>query len=248
MKNFSRRGFLLITGGAGLAGLFGCAPVQKQPETAQAAQSAFEWTELEQARISQQRPDFDVVVQKGSECAVLRQKARPVPADLDLSEVEKRMKKTMEKAGGVGIAGPQVGLGIQVAVLMLDYKSPAPRTIFVRNPVIIERSDEVEIGYEGCLSVPGVGGQVYRNRWIRVEYINENGEKVTEEAEGYNAVLWQHELDHLEGILYVDKLQGELLPMEEVRRLRKEMEEKKKAATAENPSDTAEEPDKPASD
>ena len=229
MTDLSRRRFLVLAGGAGLAGITGCAPVQTQTKAPEAAKPEFEWTELEQARISQERPDFDIVVRGGEECAVLRKKARPVPVDYDLSEVAERMRKSMEDVGGVGIAGPQVGLGIQVAVLKLNYKTPTPRTIFVRNPVIIERSDEVEVGYEGCLSVPGVGGEVLRNRWIRVEYINEAGEKVTEEAEGYNAVLWQHELDHLEGMLYVDKLLGELMPMEEVRRLRKEKEEKEKA-------------------
>jgi len=108
--------------------------------------------------------------------------------------------------------------------LMLDYKTDHPRTVFVRNPLIAERSDETIEGYAGCLSIPGVGGLVRRNRGIRVEHATIEGEVVSCEAEGPNAVLWQHELDHLDGVLYVDKVLGELLPMEEVRRLRKQAE------------------------
>ncbi|HUT77555.1 MAG TPA: peptide deformylase, partial [Polyangia bacterium] len=71
-----------------------------------------------------------------------------------------------------------------------------------------------------------VGGLVRRHAWIRVRHDGPGGEPLETEAEGYNAVLWQHELDHLEGMLYIDHLQGELLPMDEVRRLRKEQEER----------------------
>jgi peptide deformylase len=134
------------------------------------------------------------------------------------------MIETMNRASGVGIAGPQVGLALRVALLKLDYKTDNPYTVFVRNPVIVERSDETVDGYEGCLSIPGVGGLVRRNRWIRVEHVVADGEVVTTEAEDANAVLWQHELDHLDGVLYVDLLLGELLPMDEVRRLREELE------------------------
>ena len=138
----------------------------------------------------------------------------------------------MRKAKGVGIAGPQVGLGLRVATLMLDYKTKTPRVVFVRNPVIVKRSDETMDGYEGCLSIPGVGGLVRRNRWIKVQYSAPSGQVLSVEAEGPNAVLWQHELDHLDGVLYLDRLQGKLMPMDEVRRRRKEMDAKKPGATS----------------
>ena len=140
---------------------------------------------------------------------------------MDLTAVAARMEQTMNAAEGVGIAGPQVGLALRVATLKLDYKTDAPTTIFVRNPVIVERSEETVEGYEGCLSVPGVGGLVRRSQWIALEHDTPEGETVRTEAEGPNAVLWQHELDHLDGVLYLDRLLGELLPMEEVRRRRK---------------------------
>jgi peptide deformylase len=181
------------------------------------------------------RPDFDVVVRDGPLAHVLRRRARAVPAGLDLDAIAKRMEKTMKTAVGVGIAGPQVGLSIRCVVVMLDYKTKTPRIEFVRNPVIVERSDESVEGYEGCLSVPGVGGLARRSQWIRVEHSAPDGTILTAQAEGYNAVLWQHELDHLDGVVYVDRLQGGLLPMDEVRRLRKEAEERDKTREAPAP-------------
>jgi peptide deformylase len=83
-----------------------------------------------------------------------------------------------------------------------------------------------------------VGGLVRRNRWLRLEYDTADGARATAEAEGYNAVLWQHELDHLDGVIYLDRLLGELLPMDEVRRRRKEAEDRERAAGANPPDQT----------
>lgn len=234
MRKIDRREFALLAAGTSILG--GCAaarpPVASTPEIPTGAPApvpgpatpALAWREDEVGLVSEERPDFDVVVRGCSDTLVLRTRAREVPAGADLDAVEARMRKTMVTAGGVGLAGPQVGLYLRVAVLQLDYKTDNPTTIFVRNPVIVERSDDSIEGYEGCLSIPGVGGKVRRNRWLRIEHTAPDGRVLTAQAEGYNAVLWQHELDHLDGILYVDKLLGELMPMEEVRRLRKEMD------------------------
>jgi len=225
---------VFAAGAASLAGCAGrCPPPAVSAATAPAREEppatspvAWTWRDEEAARLGRARPDFDVVVRGCSDSLVLRTRARSVPAGLDLSGIEARMLRTMTEAGGVGIAGPQVGLYLRVAVLQLDYKTDAPRTIFARNPVIVERSDRNIEGYEGCLSIPEVGGLVRRSFWIRVEHETVDGEVISVEADGYNAVLWQHELDHLDGVLYVDRLLGELMPMDEVRRLRKEAEEK----------------------
>jgi len=226
MEFLSRRRFIGIVSLAGASGLVGCAAAPKKPTLAQGCgEEPWTWTPDEKNLVEAKRPDFDITI-KGN--PVLRKRTRPVPVEVNLDEVFKRMETAMDKAGGVGIAGPQVGLSISIVVVKLDYKTPTPRTVDARNPRIIARSDETEEGYEGCLSIPGVGGMVRRNRWIKVEYVNTKGETVIEEAEGYNAVLWQHELDHLDGILYTDRLLGELIPMEEVRRLRKEKEEREK--------------------
>jgi len=219
MVEFNRRHWLVGLGGLAAAPLVGgCA-------TASAGRR-FEWTVDERLRVDEQRPDFEVVTRGSQATRILRRRAREVPGALDLAAVAGRMEAAMRTAGGVGIAGPQVGLGLRIAVLELDYKTDKPRTVFARNPLILERSDETLEGYEGCLSVPDVGGLVRRNRWIKVCYQLESGQQVTVEAEGPNAVLWQHELDHLDGVLYLDRLLGELLPMEEVRRLRKQAEQK----------------------
>ena len=217
MSETNRRDFLLLSGAAGLSFVAGCAGVRARPD-------GWTWRPAESALLAAVRDDFDVVTRGSASTRILRTRAREVPAGLDLSAVERRMERAMNRAEGVGLAGPQVGLLLRVACLMLDYKTDHPRTVFVRNPVIVERSDDSIEGYEGCLSIPGVGGLVRRNDWIRVEHTSVGGEIVSCEAEGPNAVPWQHEIDHLDGVLYVDKVLGELLPMEEVRRLREQAE------------------------
>ena len=227
----TRRRFLSLSS-AGLLGLTGCGGAASLARAPGFPPERWSWTPAEAALIAASRDDFVVLLRGGAESAVLRAAARPVPVGLDLSRVAARMERTMRKAKGVGIAGPQVGLGLRVTTLMLDYKTKKPRVVFVRNPVIVRRSDEVMDGYEGCLSIPGVGGLVRRNRWLKVQYTDARGQVLSAEAEGPNAVLWQHELDHLDGVLYLDRLQGKLMPMDEVRRLRKELDAKKPGATS----------------
>ncbi len=225
----SRRRFLLLTSG-GLAGLAGCGGAASLARAPGFPVKQFALTPAEAALVAAAREDFVVVTRGGAGAAVLRAWARPVPAGHDLTRVAARMERTMRKAKGVGIAGPQVGLGLRVATLMLDYKTKKPYVVFVRNPVIVQRSDETADGYEGCLSVPGVGGLVRRNRWIKVQYTDAKGVVKSTEAEGANAVLWQHELDHLNGVLYLDRLLGKLMPMDEVRKKRKELDARKKTS------------------
>jgi peptide deformylase len=177
-------------------------------------------TAEEQRLVDQPRDDFALVVRGGPGGAVLRQRARSIPADVDLRRIAARMERTMRAASGVGVAAPQVGLSLRAVTLLLDYRTDRPRVVFARNPVIVARADETILSYEGCLSVPNVGGLVRRARWVAVRYIDVRGRLVRQRAEGPNAVLWQHELDHLDGVLYVDRLIGELLPAEEMRRRR----------------------------
>jgi len=219
---FSRRRFFAISAVASLAGGLGIAC--GGPRLARAPgfpRQRWQYTAREKELLAKRSPSFEIVVRESPTGGLLRRHARPVPQGLDLSRVARRMEHTMRQAKGVGIAGPQVGLSLRIATLMLDYKTPHPRVIFVRNPLIVERSEQMNEGYEGCLSIPGVGGLVRRHQWIRVQHTSLEGEVLSQEAEGPNAVLWQHELDHLDGVLYVDLLLGELLPMEEVRRRRR---------------------------
>jgi len=205
-----RREFLL----AGALSVAGCSG---------SARKAF-WRPEEKQRLNGEGA-LEIVVRDQSRGGMLRSRARRVSENLELGDLARRMEQTMKSAGGVGIAGPQVGLSLRLALLLLDYKTDRPRTLFVINPVIVERSDESALGYEGCLSVPGFGGLVRRSVWLRVRYRDLAGQRQVAEAEGANAVLWQHELDHLDGVLFVDHLQGDLLPMEEVRRRRRLMEQ-----------------------
>lgn len=231
MTSLTRRGFIGAASAAGAALAAGCATGKGAAGGARStapAASDFAWASEEEPLVAAKREEFDIVTRGGPGSRVLRQRTRLVPPGFDLEAVAARMRKTMLKAEGVGLAGPQVGLNLRVAVLLLDYKSEKPSLAFFRNPVIVERSDELVEGYEGCLSIPGVGGLVRRHLWVKVEHHTPKGEVLHAEAEGYNAVLWQHELDHLEGMLYVDRVLSALIPMEEVRRLRKEQEEKEK--------------------
>ena len=230
----TRRGFLSLSA-TGLAGLAGCGGLSRIARAPGFPPEPWSLTPAEKRLLAAAREDFEVIIRskRGKRAAgVLRALARPVPPGLDLSRVAARMERTMRRARGVGIAGPQVGLGLRVATLMLDYKTKKPYVLFVRNPVIVQRSDESMDGYEGCLSIPGVGGLVRRSRWIKVEYTDAAGRVQVKQAEGPNAVLWQHELDHLDGVLYVDRLLGQLLPMDEVRRRRKERDKKGQGGNA----------------
>lgn len=212
----------------------GCAAVDKGVRGPTGEKSFL--TEGERRLIEDPAATFEIVTRGGPRAEVLRKTTRAVPAGLDLTPVAKKMEATMLEAKGVGLAGPQVGLSLRACTLQLDYKTDNPRILFARNPVIVERSDETTEGYEGCLSIPGVGGLVRRNTWIRVRHETQKGEFLYSEAEGANAVLWQHELDHLGGELYVDRVLGALLPMEEVRRLRRLLESKTPPEEATDPS------------
>ena len=146
---------------------------------------------------------------------VLRKKAQIVPKDYlkgdSFSQLLEDLKDSMKHYGGIGIAAPQIGVDLKVAIIELEgfnrYGEDIhfPRTVFV-NPEIHFLTDQTRGFWEGCLSVPGLRGFVERPRKIRVAYLNEKGEEREIIAEGFLATVLQHELDHLEGILYVDRI------------------------------------------
>lgn len=132
---------------------------------------------------------------------VLRKKCKKVDAinDRILTLIED-MKETMYDAEGVGLAAPQVGILKRLVVIDIGE---GPITLI--NPEIIKTEGE-EIDIEGCLSIPGKQGEVKRPYKVAVTALNEKGEKYTLETEGFLARAVCHELDHLDGIMYVDKM------------------------------------------
>jgi len=114
------------------------------------------------------------------------------------------MLDTMYEAQGVGLAAPQVGILKRIVVIDIG-EGP----IILINPEILETSGE-QTGDEGCLSVPGLAGQVTRPNYVKVKALDENMEEVIHEGEGLLARAFCHEIDHLDGHLYVEKVEGEL--------------------------------------
>ena len=129
---------------------------------------------------------------------ILRKHAKPIdPKEIGtpaMNQFIADMKETMEIEDGVGIAAPQVAVGTQVVIV--DTPGKGPRAYF--NPKIIERSFKLVDSPEGCLSVRGTSGVVKRHRSVTVETYNEEGEKETIKANGFYAIVWQHEVDHLD--------------------------------------------------
>ena len=131
---------------------------------------------------------------------ILRKTARPVDQVTDRTrKILNDMADTMYHAQGVGLAAPQVG--ISKRIIVVDVGDGLLQLV---NPVISAK-DGIQEGPEGCLSVPGLNGIVVRANHVVVTAQNEYGEPVTSDAEGFKARALQHEIDHLEGILYTDK-------------------------------------------
>jgi peptide deformylase len=133
---------------------------------------------------------------------VLRQKAVKVPEiDKSIIELVDDMILTMQKSDGVGLAAPQVGVSLRVITLQMPGEEP----FCIINPEITKRNGEVELT-EGCLSVPGYQGEVIRSVSIIAKGLNIKGEKIKIKAGGLLSQAIEHETDHLDGILYIDRL------------------------------------------
>jgi peptide deformylase len=146
---------------------------------------------------------------------VLRQVAAPVadPTAPRIKALVADMKATLEDIGGAGLAAPQVHVSERVVI----FKVPAERTtglaldlpqelVAVVNPVIEPIGSEKELGWEGCLSVPGLRGAVPRYKRIRYRATTPEGEAIDRTVEGFHARVVQHECDHLDGILYLQRM------------------------------------------
>jgi peptide deformylase len=140
---------------------------------------------------------------------VLREKARPVEKaefkDPAFQRLVDDMIETMHEYAGVGLAGPQVHEGRRVFVALLDDGDDA---VAIVNPVITVVGDEVVEGWEGCLSIPEIRGRVPRAFRIKVQAQDRDGKHIELEAEDYPARVIQHETDHLDGVLFFDRMRG----------------------------------------
>jgi peptide deformylase len=157
---------------------------------------------------------------------VLRRKAHKVTKfDNDLQVLIEDMIETLHDAPGVGLAAPQVGVSQRVVVVEYaedDEEEDSPKKLYVAvNPEIIQPSEETELGIEGCLSIPGLVGEVDRHTAITIKAQNRRGQPLKIKASGWLARIFQHEIDHLDGIVYTDRAtrvwkprEGEEIPVD----------------------------------
>ncbi len=143
-----------------------------------------------------------------ADMATLKEVSKPVEAvDDDLRALMDDMLETMYDAPGIGLAAIQVGVARRVIVMDISRGEDAPREprYFV-NPEILWASEETAPYEEGCLSVPDIFDEVERPAKVRLRYLNYQGETIEEDAEDLYAVCIQHEMDHLNGVLFIDHL------------------------------------------
>ncbi len=160
---------------------------------------------------------------------VLRQKAQKVDTvDDAVRQVLADMLETMYAGNGVGLAANQVGLLKRLVVIDCAGEGEDPAPIKMVNPEIIAHSDNKILHNEGCLSLPREYADVERWETVKVHYIDENGSEQTREADGLLAIAMQHEIDHLDGILFIDylsKLKRDKLVTHLEKRRKRESEE-----------------------
>lgn len=147
---------------------------------------------------------------------VLRQQAKEVtPSELKSPAMQKLiddMIETLHEYDGVGLAAPQVYESLQIAVIEVDKSKRYPQApdiplLVLVNPVFIKKSDTVQHGWEGCLSVEGFRGLVPRSKMVEIRYLDHQGKKRQLNADDFLAVVIQHELDHLAGKVFLDRME-----------------------------------------
>jgi peptide deformylase len=138
---------------------------------------------------------------------LLKKRSAPVErVDDELRTLLDDMLETMYAAPGIGLAAVQVGVLKRVIVMDLAREGEPPQPRYFVNPQITWRSDDLAVREEGCLSVPDVYDEVERPARVGLSYLDYHGEQVDEEAEGLLAVCIQHEMDHMDGVLFIDHL------------------------------------------
>ena len=139
---------------------------------------------------------------------VLKQKSAPVegPVTDEHRRLMDDMLETMYDAPGIGLAAIQIGVPLRIIVMDLAREGEAPAPRYFVNPEILTRTETTLPYEEGCLSAPDVYEEVQRPDKVQLRYMDYNGKQIEEEAEGLYAVCIQHEMDHLEGVLFIDRI------------------------------------------
>lgn len=148
-------------------------------------------------------------VVKGLDKKILRTVCEPVvDFGSELESLAFEMIETMHdpKAPGIGIAAPQVGVNARMFIVTLGAGTKKEKDFVMVNPVLLSQSEELGIAEEGCLSLPGQYGNVLRPVEIKVQYMDLKGKTFERTLEGLDARVFLHELDHLNGVLFIDKL------------------------------------------
>ncbi|MEM7196558.1 MAG: peptide deformylase [Pseudomonadota bacterium] len=147
----------------------------------------------------------------------LRVPAKDYPAELigssEFNTLIEDMRETLHAYGGIGLAAPQIDVGYRIAIIEIENTKTrygevehTPFDVYI-NPTISNLEGESAGYWEGCLSVPGMMGYVTRPQHIRIDYTDRHGDEKSKEAHGFLATVFQHEFDHLDGILYVDRIE-----------------------------------------
>jgi peptide deformylase len=148
---------------------------------------------------------------------VLRQSSKRITQiNQEIRDLSRKMLQTMYSSDGIGLAGPQVGVNKQILVVDIHPDEAANPPLILINPVIRDYGDEIELGQEGCLSIPGVFLDVKRPEMIELAYKDEQGRPQVLFASGLLARVIQHEMDHLEGIMFVDRVDNQMLLNQEL--------------------------------
>lgn len=163
---------------------------------------------------------------RGKDNKILRTVSKPVKKiDRKLLKFIEDMKMTMDHEKGVGLAAPQVGVNERVVICKFNHDTPHELIIPMINPVITKKSEEMVLGEEGCLSLPGKYDAIARHEALTVKYLDVKGRETVLKLSGFNARVVQHEVDHIEAHLYIDHLLDEA-----TLRLKKELSKKEKGA------------------
>ena len=150
---------------------------------------------------------------------VLRQPAKRVAKiDSALRDLVRKMLQTMYSEDGIGLAAPQVGVNKQLLVIDADPENESAPPLVLVNPKILSYSDELAAGQEGCLSIPGVYLDVIRPAAIEVSFKDENGRPSKLKADDLLARVIQHEMDHLNGVLFVDRVENTIALNQELQK------------------------------